>query len=247
MPEHILDTPIEFLKGVGPQRAEILKKELRLHRFGDLLLYFPFRYQDKSRFYKINELNADMPYVQLRGKIGNLEKVGGKKAQRLVGRLHDDTGSLELVWFKGVNYVAKNILPGKEYVVFGKPNAFNRKLNIVHPDIEDATKAGDKVASSLQAVYPSTEKLNARGLHSKGIAKLQQTLMQQVFGQVPEVLSPDLLEGLKLLTRNDAFRQIHFPENAQLLQRAQFRLKFEELFYLQLHLLRHFGAQQVQL
>ena len=120
MPEHILDTPIEFLKGVGPQRAEILKKELRLHRFGDLLLYFPFRYVDKSRFYKINELNADMPYVQLRGKIGNLEKVGGKKAQRLVGRLHDDTGSLELVWFKGVNYVTKNILPGKEYVVFGK-------------------------------------------------------------------------------------------------------------------------------
>lgn len=246
MPAHILDTPIEFLKGVGPERAELLKKELRIHRFGDLLLYFPFRYVDKSKYYKIAELRTDLPFVQLRGKVGNIEKVGSKRQQRLVAKLHDDTGTLELVWFKGINYVAKSLLPGKEYVVFGKPNDFNGRINMVHPDLEDAAKANDQVQAVLQAVYPSTEKLNGRGLNSKGIAKLQTALMHKVFGLVPEVLSADLLQRLKLLTRNDAFRQLHFPESADLLHRAQFRLKFEELFYLQLHLMRAKMARQAQ-
>lgn len=244
MSNQLLDTQIEYLKGVGPQRAETLKKELRLHRFGDLLMYFPFRYVDKSKFYTIAELRGDMPYVQLKGKIGHLEKVGAKKGQRLVGRLHDETGTLELVWFKGVNYVSKNILPGKEYVVFGKPNNFNGKLNIVHPDVEDAAKVKTAIKGSLQAVYPSTEKLTAKGLHSKGIAKLVQALMQQAFGHIPEVLSRGIIEKHKLLSRNDAFRHIHFPESAAMLTRAMFRLKFEELFYLQLHLLRNKLAKE---
>ena len=229
-------SPIEYLKGVGPQRADLLKKEAGIYTFGDFLSYFPFRYVDRTKFYKINEIHSDLPYVQLRGRLTSIAVAGEKRSKRLVGKLQDETGALELVWFAGLKWLKDSLQLNKEYVVFGRLSEYKGKLNMPHPEMEPADEADKQVASSLQAVYPATEKLKSRGLDSRGILRLQKTLHLQL-PQIPEVLSPGVIDNFRLMSRHDAYSKIHFPGNADELQKAQFRLKFDEFFFLQLRLL----------
>ncbi|MCX6273895.1 MAG: DUF559 domain-containing protein [Bacteroidetes bacterium] len=229
-------TPIEYLKGVGPQRADLLKKEAGIFTFGDLLTYYPFRYVDRTKFYKAKEVNADLPYVQVRGKLVSIVLIGEKRTKRLVGKIQDETGSLELVWFAGIKWLKDSLQLNKEYIIFGRVTSFNGKLNMPHPEMELASEAEKHVASSLQAVYNTSEKLKSRGLDSRGMLRLQKTLQQQLPG-IPEVLSPDIIDGLRLMDRHEAHVNIHLPESNEKLQKATFRLKFEEFYFLQLKLL----------
>ncbi|MEO8086385.1 MAG: ATP-dependent DNA helicase RecG [Bacteroidota bacterium] len=229
-------SPIEFLKGVGPQRADLLKKEAGIFTFGDLLTYFPFRYVDRTRFYKIKEVNAELPYVQVRGKLVSIVSVGEKRSKRLVGKLQDETGVLELVWFAGIKWLKDSLQLNKEYIVFGRVTDFKGHLNMPHPEMETAEETDKQVATSLQAVYNTSEKLKSRGLDSRGILRLQKTLQQQL-PAVTEVLSKDVLDALRLMPRHEAYVNIHLPESNEKLQKATFRLKFEEFFFLQMKLL----------
>lgn len=236
---HITETPIEYLKGVGPQRAEMLKKELGVFSFGDLVNYFPFRYIDRSRFYKVSEINGDMPYVQLKGSVDNINFIGGgKKIIRMTARFRDETGSLELVWFNGFKWLKDKYKPNIEYVVFGKPSIFSGKYNIAHPEIELPADEETSITSNLQAFYNSSEKLKSKGLDSKGISKLMKALLPQLKGMIGETLSQQLIQSLKLISHEEALMQIHFPESMEMLQKAQLRLKFEEFFFVQLRLLK---------
>lgn len=233
-----LETPIEFLKGVGPQRAELLKKELGVFNFNDLLCTYPFRYIDRSKFYKVSELNADLPYVQLRGYISDIELHGEKRTTRMTARFSDDTGQVELVWFRGFKWLKNLFKPGVEYIIFGKPALFGRKYNIAHPETEPVSLEALRQSSSMQAVYNSTEKLRARGLDSKGIGRLISTLLPMALPHVEETLPANILNALRLPGRSQTLSNIHFPADALMLKKATARLKFEELFYLQLNLLR---------
>ncbi|MFA6923337.1 MAG: ATP-dependent DNA helicase RecG [Bacteroidales bacterium] len=235
-----LETPIEYLKGVGPQRADVLKKELKIFTFEDLLSYFPFRYVDRTKFYKIKELKPDLPYVQIKGSIEDYEIVGKKYAQRLVALFKDDTGFIELVWFQGVKWVTKSLKLHEECTIFGKPVVFKNRFNITHPEIEYESEKNEALpSSSLQAVYSATEKLKSRGLESKGISKLMRTLISNCDNQFPETLNNSIIGNLKLISREEAIKNIHFPENTDLLAKAQFRLKFDELFFIQIGILRY--------
>ncbi len=233
-----LDTPIEFLKGVGPKRADLLRAEAEIFNFQDLLCFFPFRYIDRSRFYTIREVTGEMPYVQIRGKISDIQLHGKQRTTRMTATLSDATGSLELVWFRGFKWLKDKFKPGVEYIVFGKPALFGRVYNIAHPEIEPVTPGAINQSSAMQPVYNSTEKLRARGLDSKGIGKLLKTLLEFAGRHIHETLPESILKQSKLVSRETALREIHFPTNAQSLQKAQARLKFEELFYIQLNLLR---------
>lgn len=230
--------PIEFLKGVGPQRADVLKKELGIFVYDDLLNYYPFRYVDKSKVHSVNEVNNDTQYYQLKGKIISLSELGEKNKKRLSVRFEDETGSVELVWFKGYKYILPNLHKGNEYFVFGKPNYFSGKFNFTHPEIESVHGREIISRSPLQGIYHSGEKLSARGLSSRGIEKLCYTLIQEVKNQIPEILPDYLLKKLNLISRADAFYQIHFPDSKELLWKAQQRLKFDELFFIQLQLVK---------
>ncbi len=234
-----LETPIEYLKGVGPQRAEALKKELSINTFSDLLHFYPFRYVDRTRFYKIKEVKEEMPYIQLCGKITRTEILGEKRRQRLVAELTDDTGTIELVWFQGIKWINKTLSPVTDYIVFGKPAIFNGKYNISHPSIEAGTEENKELLKGLQPVYSATELLKLKGLDSSGILRLQRTLVPQALKHLDETLPAWLIEKLHLLPRREAIRHIHLPANNEMLMQAQRRLKFEELFYLQINLLRH--------
>ncbi len=234
----ILKTPIEFLRGVGPQKAELLKKELQIFVFEDLLYFYPFRYVDKSRFYKIREITEDMPWVQIRGYISDIELHGQKRTTRMTAVLNDDQGyKLELIWFNGFKFLKGLFLPGKEYIVFGKPTRYGRKFNIAHPDIEEVSSAAITQQSAMHPVYNSTEKLKSRGLDGKGISRLLKTLIPQVKNYINETLPEYLRDELKLPGLRQSLVNIHFPENNQSLARAQARLKFEELFFIQLKIL----------
>ena len=238
MPGSFLETPIEFLKGVGPARAECLGKELHIHTFGELISLFPFRYVDRSRIFRISEVVEDMAYVQVRGKITRIQSVGAQRNKRLVATLSDDTGEIDLVWFQGAKWIAEKIGPGVEYIVFGKPTLFNGRLNMAHPDLESPEESNTAVNDLLRPIYPSTEKLKAKGLNSKGISKLIKTLIQSEKFFISENLSEPILHSLKLIDRNLAFLNIHFPSSQENLKKAQLRLKFEELFFIQLRLLK---------
>jgi ATP-dependent DNA helicase RecG len=246
MSSNFLNTPIEYLKNVGPQKAEILKKEFHVFRYINLLCLYPFRYVDRTKFYKIAEINQDLPYVQLRGKITNTKTVGANRAQRFVATLTDNTGKIELVWFQGAKWMADKIKPHltQEFIVFGKPTLFNGSYNISHPEIEPVSEENTLLASSLQAVYNSTEKLKMRGLDTKGIARIQKSLHVLIKNNIPETLSKQIIEQFSLLSREEAFKQIHFPRNPEMLKKAQFRLKFEELFFIQLKLLKQKGLRE---
>jgi ATP-dependent DNA helicase RecG len=235
---NFFDTPIEFLKGVGPQRGEILKKELGIFRYYDLLTYYPFRYVDRSKFYKISEINDDSTWIQLKGVITKMESVGQKGASRIVAYLKDDTGVIELVWFKGLKWIVNSVKPGTEYIVFGKPSEFNGKFNFVHPEMEAVGQSQDAISVQLQPFYSSTEKCKLRGLDSKGILKLQKTLLQSLPANITDTLPASVIETFRQFPLRDAWMQIHFPSSPDSLKKAQFRLKFEEFFYIQLELFK---------
>src|SRR5947207_15757671 len=201
--------------------------ETGIFTFGDMLNYFPFRYVDRTKFHLIKDVNPDMNYVQVRGKLVSIVVVGEKRKRRLVGKLQDETGSLELVWFAGIKWLRESLQLNKEYIVFGRVSEYKGKGNIPHPEMEPAEESEKSLASSLQPVYPVTEKLKTRGLDSRGILLLQKTLHQQL-PNIPEVLPPSVIDSFRLLSRHDSFTNIHFPQSADVLQNAEFRLKFEE-------------------
>jgi len=235
----LLNSPVEYLKGVGPQRADVLKKELGIFTFGDLLFHFPFRYVDRTKIYKVNEVNANTQYIQLRGVLKNMDTAdSGKFRKRLIASLEDETGRIELVWFRNVKWIQQSLMEGKEYIVFGKPNLFRNKFSIPHPEMELAESEEKSIAGKLQPMYPSTDKLKGKGLDSKGISKIMRTLLQQITpADIKEILPQQILSHYRFPLRFEAIQQTHFPENELLLQKSQQRMKFEELFIVQLNLL----------
>jgi len=235
--QEYLHQDIQFLPGVGPKRAELLREELDIHKVEDLLSYYPYRYVDRSRFYKISEVTSDMPYIQIKGKIQGYASVGKGRGKRLVADFRDESGRMELVWFRGAKWIPENYPVGKELVVFGRPTVYQRKLNVVHPELEDPEKK-HVVSSKLQAVYSTTEKLKDNYLTSKAISKLMANLGKGLPKQFEETLPAWLLQKLNLVNLDMAMRQIHFPDTSVQYKKAELRLKFEELFYIQLHILR---------
>jgi ATP-dependent DNA helicase RecG len=238
MTPEFLDTPITYLQGVGPKRAELLNKELNIHTFRDLLYYFPYKYIDRTKFYSIAELDPDLPFVQVKGFIRGYYTEGAGKAKRLVADFRDDTGTIKLIWFRGGKWVTESYTPGIEYIVFGKPGVFNGVVNIIHPEIEASAKAAGRLNSAMQAQYGSTEKLKDQFLNSKNISKLVGNLLKNIRTRIPETLPGYLLSKYKLADLHDTLHKIHFPSTTDELEKARYRLKFEELFYLQLNLLR---------
>ena len=228
-----LKTTIEFLKGVGPARAEILTKEARIFTFNDLLHYFPFRYVDRSVFHKIVDVPGQSSEVQLKGVVRRVQEVGEQRRKRLVAQLEDDTGLIELVWFKGIKWVKSSLLEGKTYLVYGKANKFGNKWNIAHPEI-DAFEKVDIPKGMLQPVYHSGEKLSRKGLNSRGIEKIIRNLLLIAKDKIPESLTNEILDKYRLIDRDSAYQNIHVPTNSTDLKKAILRLKFEELFFLQL-------------
>ena len=236
--QEFLDTDITYLQGVGPKRAELLNKELGIFTFRDLLYYFPFKYIDRTRFYKIAELDPDLPFVQIRGIIKGYSTEGQGAGKRLVADFQDETGTLKLVWFKGGKWITGSFSPGVEYIVFGKPGVFNGIINIIHPEIETADRMSERLNSALQAQYSTTEKLKNQFVSSKMISKLIGNMLTQLKVRLPETLPVYLVSRYKLIELHEALHKIHFPANPDELEKARHRLKFEELFYIQLNLLR---------
>jgi ATP-dependent DNA helicase RecG len=235
----ILETNISYLKGVGPKRAEMLAKELDIHFFEDLLNYFPFRYVDKSRFYKVREVVTDSVYYQLKGRVTNLTAVGEKRTKYITADFTDDTGTIQLVWFKGLQWIKKRFEPGKEYVIFGKPSVFKNKFNFVHPEVEDYSKNAVSLTSNrLEGIYSTSEKLKNMGLGTKGISKIMKNLLERVADSIEETLPEYLIEHFDLLSRKEALINIHFPSSPAMIEKAEKRLKFEELLFVQLQILR---------
>lgn len=235
----ILNSDIKFLTGVGPKRAELLLKELNIKTFRDLLYYFPFRYVDRTKIYSISELEPTMSYIQLRGKIIKFTEVGEKgPSKRLIATFRDPSGVMDLVFFQGIKWYKEKLKLHTEYIVFGKPSVFNQTLNMVHPEVELATEESPVYLGNMMGVYSGTEKLRNSGLGNKQIAKLISSLLKITLGQIEETLPVDLLSKKKLMPLSLALQNIHFPKDLKALAAAQFRLKFEELFYLQLSLLK---------
>ncbi|MEM9991651.1 MAG: ATP-dependent DNA helicase RecG [Bacteroidota bacterium] len=235
----ILNKPIEYTRGVGAARADLLKKELQIFTVRDLLQTYPFRYVDKTKFHRITDLQEDSDNVQLRGILRRLEVRGEGRKKRLVARLRDESGALDLVWFKGISYIEKQLAIGEEYVVYGKVNAYGDWVNLVHPEMELVTAENTRLSSCFEPVYPSTEKLNSRGLDSKGRRKIILPILDLLAANdLPENLPSYLIEHFRFPTRIQAIKGIHFPQNEHELKIAQSRLKFEELFFMQLRLLQ---------
>jgi len=233
-------TPIEYLKGVGPSRADALKSELGIHTFGDLLRHYPFRYIDRTQFHKIAEVQPEMPAAQIVGRLVHLEEAGQRRAKRLTGLFRDDTGTMELVWFQSIGWLQKSLQIGATYVIYGKPSVFNHQLSMTHPEMEiyrpGAAQAGNL---SLQPVYSSTEKLKKYSLDSRGIQKLQAVLLETLLQTLTEELPGYLVQKHHLMPLPRALAAIHFPRDQQELLSAIRRLKFDELFYIQLKLLKN--------
>ncbi|PIY07260.1 MAG: ATP-dependent DNA helicase RecG [Bacteroidetes bacterium CG_4_10_14_3_um_filter_31_20] len=233
-----LNDSIQFIQGVGPKRAEILTSELNISTIEDMLYYFPFKYIDRTKFYKISELNADLPYIQIRGKILEFNVVGIGKSKRLTARFYDETGGIELVWFKGLTWITKSYKTNVEYVIFGKPNLFNSNINISHPEIEEANIFDKSLVTSLQPQYSISEKLKSQFITSKTFRIIQENIFKNYFSLINETIPDYLIEKLKLISLKEALFQAHFPQSPEKLKNARFRLKFEELFYIQLNLLK---------
>ena len=233
-----LKTNIQYLPGVGEKRAKILKQELNIVTIEDLLFTFPYKYIDKTKFYKINELNYNLPYIQVKGKITNLRIEGQKFKKRLIATFIDDTGKTELIWFKGIKWIKDSIKINTEYVIFGKPSKFGNKINIVHPDMELSEIANSKINTALEPAYSISEKLKKNYITSKVILKLMQAALKLCYANIAETLSDNIINKHNLLSLKQALLNIHFPKNADYLAKAQLRLKFEELFYIQLKLVQ---------
>jgi len=232
-----LQTPIDYLKGVGPNRADLLRSELGIHTYQDLINLFPNRYIDRTKYYKVNELQRNNAEVQIIGQITGFREVAQKRGKRLVADFRDDTGTMELVWFRGQKWIRESLKIGQTYVIFGKTNWFSGKYSMPHPEMELQTEHENNLRSAMQAIYPSTEKLSNKGITNRVITKVMQQLFLETKGQFVESLSESVRSELKLLSKSEALFNIHFPKNQNLLSRAQFRLKFEELFYIQLQLI----------
>ena len=234
---------IKYLQGVGPQRATMLNKELEIFSLHDLLYYFPYKYVDRSRLYYIHEIDGNMPYIQLKGQILSFETVGEGRQRRLVAHFSDGTGVVDLVWFQGIKYLMGKYKAHEEYIVFGKPTVFNGRINIAHPDIDPA-KDLTLSTMGLQPYYNTTEKMKRAGLNSHALEKLMGNAFALLQGPLFETLSPKVIEENHLMPLDEAIRTIHFPQNPEKLRRAQYRLKFEELFYVQLNILRYTKDRQ---
>lgn len=234
---------IKYLSGVGPQRASVLNKELGIYSLHDLLYYFPYKYVDRSRIYYIQEIDGTMPYIQLKGEILSFETAGEGRQRRLIAHFSDGTGVVDLVWFQGIKYLVGKYKVHQEYIVFGKPTFFNGRINMAHPDIDSASDL--KLSSmGLQPYYNTTEKMKRSSLNSHAIEKMMNTVVQQLREPLPETLSPAILAEHHLMPLTEALVNIHFPANPDLLRKAQYRLKFEELFYVQLNILRYAKDRQ---
>ncbi|KAA1243376.1 ATP-dependent DNA helicase RecG [Aquimarina sp. RZ0] len=236
MNPNILQTPIDYLKGVGPSRADLLRTELGIHAYQDLINLFPNRYIDKTQYYKINELQRTTAEVQIVGKIVHLKMVEQKRGKRLVAKFIDDTGEIELVWFRGHKWIKENLKINTPYVIFGKTKYYNG-YNMPHPEMELFSEHEKNLKISMQPVYPSTEKLSNKGITNRVISKMMQQLFIETKIRFYDTLSPEILTELKLISKSEAILNIHFPKNQELLAKAQYRLKFEELFYIQLQLI----------
>lgn len=238
MQQNLLETPIEYLKGVGPNRGTLLRKELGIHKYGHLLNFFPNRYIDRTRYYKINELQNNIAEVQIIGKIINVKTVEfGKNQKRLVATFVDDTGQMELVWFQGHKWIRESLKLNEICVIFGKCTSFGNTFNMAHPEIELMSEHEQSLRSAMQPVYPSTETLANRGISNRVINKMMQQLFMETQAKFAETLPDYLTSELKLIPKNAALFNIHFPKSAEALAKAQYRLKFEELFYIQLQLI----------
>ena len=235
-----------YLPGVGPKKAEILRKEAGISSYEDLLFYFPYKYIDRSRFYKVSEITGNMPYIQLKGRILYYDTVGEGRARRLVAKFTDGTGTIDLVWFKGLNYVTDKYKTGTEYIVFGKPTEFGHIYNIPHPDIDPVDQA-DQVAAGLTPFYNTSEKMKKSFLNSRAIQNLQYTLLSSLNWNLPETLPADVLSRIRMMPLNEAIRNVHFPESTEKLRLAQLRLKFDELFFIQLNILRTASLRKLKL
>ena len=238
MIQNLLQTPIEYLKGVGPNRAEVLKKELNIESYRDLINFFPNRYIDKTGFYKISQLQRNSSEVQIVGKIVHMKMVEQKRGKRLVADFVDDTGKMELIWFRGHKWIRENLKINTPYVIFGKTNWYNGSFSMPHPEMELVSDYKKNLRTAMQPVYSSTEMLVKKGITNRVIMRLMQEVMQQTGLKFSESLSDELIKELKLIPKPEAIFNIHFPKNQELLAKAQFRLKFEELFYVQLQLIR---------
>lgn len=247
MQESFLNTPIEFLKGVGPSRAEVLKAEARIYTYEDLLQYYPFRYVDKTRFHKISEINALSGHVQLKGKISRISEAGVGRSKRLTALFDDGTGTIELIWFKGVKWIQSSLFLHQEYTVYGKPGKFKSNYNIAHPEMERVEGGLARVQKGLKPVYGTGEKLSARGLNSNGIEKIVANLLSEMPGQVPEFIPATLLQQLQIPVREKALMGIHAPSSQEVIDLCTKRLKFEELFIIQLGLLANRSKNTVKL
>ena len=234
---------IKYLSGVGPQRASVLNKELNIYSLHDLLYYFPYKYVDRSRIYYIHEIDGTMPYIQLKGEILGFETIGEGRQRRLIAHFSDGTGIVDLVWFQGIKFLVGKYKVHQEYIVFGKPSVFNGRINIAHPDIDNASEL--KLSTmGLQPYYNTTEKMKRSSLNSHAIEKMMSAVVQQLREPLPETLSPAILTEHHLMPLTEALMNIHFPANPELLRKAQYRLKFEELFYVQLNILRYAKDRQ---
>jgi len=233
----LLQTPIDYLKGVGPNRAEVLRKELGIHTYQDLLNLFPNRYIDKTKYYKINEIQRNTAEIQVIGKITHLKTVAQKRGKRLVADFVDDTGKIELVWFRGHKWLKESIKINEPYVIFGKVNWFNNSCSMPHPDMELLKEHEAGLRMAMQPIYPSTENLSKKGISNKVISKIIQQLFSESKQGFTETLPQSILQELKLVSKSEALLNIHFPQAPKKLALAQYRLKFEELFYIQLQLL----------
>jgi ATP-dependent DNA helicase RecG len=239
-----LQTSIEYLKGIGPQKAETLKKELGIFTFDDFLHHYPFRYVDRSQIFTISELDAGVAHIQVKGKFSDFKMEGAARTKRLKAVFSDGTGYIDVVWFKGISWIQKYIQPNKEYVIFGKPGEFNRRLNIVHPEIEEAKDFLSQGNAGFQPVYSTTEILKRKGLESKGIQKAIKELISNPNFKIQEILPQSIIDEYRLMDRHSAFLNIHFPQNDDAQKKAEFRLKFEELFFLQLKMMRIKGVRR---
>ena len=236
---NILDQDVMYLPGVGPKKKEILSKELGIQTWRDLLEHFPYKYVDRSRIYRISEISGDMPFVQIRGRmLGYDEYAMGARKKRIVGHFSDGHGVVDLVWFQGAQYIYKNYPIGKELIVFGRPTVYGGRYQFAHPDIDDASQL-QLSGMGMQPYYMTTERMKKAGINSRAMEKMTKTLVTKLPETLPETLPPYITGPLHLISRLEALRQIHYPHNAREMQQARYRLKFEELFYVQLNILRY--------
>ncbi|GHV66531.1 ATP-dependent DNA helicase RecG [Bacteroidia bacterium] len=233
----IANLDIKFLSGVGNRKAMVLEEEIGVKTYEDMLYHIPYRYVDRSKIYRIAELSERLPYVQIKARIRNLKTVGNGKSLRMTAIAFDESGELELVWFKGLKYIPSQIATDKEYLIFGQPSLFSHRLNIVHPEMDDFEKSSQLLVG-LQSLYPTTEKMKKAFLSSKTLHKIVETIFSTLTGKIPETLPAWFIQEHKLMYLHDALYNVHFPGSDELLRTAMYRLKFEELFYIQLNILK---------